>query len=49
MPDAEVAAHLGEVLWQSGRLDEARKLWAEARKKEPDHPVLRETLQRLQP
>lgn len=49
LPDAEVAAHLGEVLWKAGRQDEARKIWAAARARDPGHPVLQETLQRLQP
>lgn len=49
LPDAEVAAHLGEALWKTGRHDEARKVWAEARKINPEHPVLVETLRRLQP
>jgi len=46
-PDAEIAAHLGEVLWTIGRLDEARRLWAEARAREPDNRTLRDTLARL--
>jgi tetratricopeptide (TPR) repeat protein len=46
-PDAEVAAHLGEVLWTLGRLDEARRLWAEAREREPDNRTLKDTLARL--
>ena len=47
LDDAEVAAHLGEVLWRMGQKDEARKLWQDATKKDPDHMVLRETMQRL--
>jgi tetratricopeptide (TPR) repeat protein len=47
LPDAEIATHLGEVLWKLGRLDEARKLWAEARSREPDNQTLRDTLARL--
>lgn len=46
-PDPEVAAHLGEVLWSAGRKDEARSIWDRALKESPDHPVLRETVQRL--
>lgn len=46
-PDAEIAAHLGEVLWTLGRLDEARRLWAEAREREPDNRTLKDTLARL--
>lgn len=47
MDSAEVAAHLGEVLWASGRRDEAIKAWKRAQALEPDNDVLRETLQRL--
>lgn len=46
-PEVEIAAHLGEVLWASGRTDEARRLWREARGREPDNTTLRETLARL--
>lgn len=47
--DAEIGAHLGEVLWELGRRDEARAVWDEAAEGDPDHPVLRETLERLGP
>ncbi|MCG6541517.1 tetratricopeptide repeat protein [Pseudomonas sp. KSR10] len=47
MPDHEVAAHLGEVLWASGEQREARAIWAEALKQQPDSQVLRETIKRL--
>ncbi len=46
-PDAEIAVHLGEVLWASGAQDDARRLFAEAAKREPDNEALRETLGRL--
>jgi len=46
-PEAEIAAHLGEVLWRLGRTAEARRLWRDARVREPDNEVLRETLARL--
>ena len=46
-PDAEIAAHLGEVLWQSGKRDEARKLWAEGRKAAPDNETIKATVARL--
>lgn len=46
-PDAEIAAHLGEVLWVSGQTDEARQVWREARKRDAGNDVLRETLARL--
>ena len=46
-PDHEVAAHLGEVLWARGKQREARKVWANALKQQPDSTVLRSTLLRL--
>ncbi len=46
-PDAEVAAHLGEVLWANGKQREARQVWANALKEQPDNNVLRGTLLRL--
>jgi tetratricopeptide (TPR) repeat protein len=46
-PDAEIAAHLGEVLWVDGQTDEARSIWREGRKRDATNEVLRETLTRL--
>jgi tetratricopeptide (TPR) repeat protein len=46
-PDAEIAAHLGEVLWVSGQHDEARKVWEQGRKRDGKNKVLLETIQRL--
>ncbi|HEX2011155.1 MAG TPA: tetratricopeptide repeat protein [Roseateles sp.] len=46
-PDAEIAAHLGEVLWVAGQQDEARKVWGEGAKRDPKNEALRETRQRL--
>jgi Flp pilus assembly protein TadD len=46
-PDAEIAAHLGEVLWVTGQTDEARRVWREARQRDAANDVLRETLARL--
>lgn len=46
-PDAEIAAHLGEVLWASGAQDEARRVLAEAAQREPGSEALRETMDRL--
>lgn len=45
--DPEIAVHLGEVLWVSGRRADAEKYWREAGHKEPDNEVLRATLARL--
>ena len=46
-PDAEIAAHLGEVLWAKGERVRAKELWAAQLKVSPDHPVLLETVRRL--
>lgn len=47
-PDAEIAAHLGEVLWVSGNKDEARKIWAQGKLKDAKNKVLLETMKRLE-
>jgi tetratricopeptide (TPR) repeat protein len=44
----EIAAHLGEALWVSGRKDEAVRVWREAQAIDSHNPVLLETLERLQ-
>ncbi len=46
-PDPEIAAHLGEVLWSAGRSDEARRVFRDARSRDAQNDVLRETLARL--
>jgi Flp pilus assembly protein TadD len=46
-PDAEIAAHLGEVLWTTGQADEARKIWRQGLELNPDNDTLKATLQRL--
>ena len=45
--NAEIAAHLGEVLWVQNRRRDAIAVWAEALKIDPDDRVLVETLNRL--
>lgn len=47
LPAADVAAHLGEVLWVSGHKDEARRIWRAGQAQDADSAALRETLQRL--
>jgi tetratricopeptide (TPR) repeat protein len=42
--DAEIAAHVGEVLWVMGRKDEARKYFDEARRIDPDNRSLQRAL-----
>ncbi|MBE2212156.1 MAG: tetratricopeptide repeat protein [Xanthomonadaceae bacterium] len=44
--DAEVAAHVAEVLWVMGRKDEARKWFDEARRIDPDHRALKRALEK---
>lgn len=45
--DAEIAAHLGEVLWMSGQIEEAGKVWKRGVSVRADHPVLVETMKRF--
>lgn len=47
--DAEFNAHLGEVLWQQGKKDEAREVWEQAKQQDADNKVLNETLKRFKP
>ena len=47
--DAEIAAHLGEVLWVSGNQGEATSVWNEALEKSPNDPMLQEVMQRFIP
>lgn len=47
LPEAEVMAHLGEVLWLSGQQEEAKRFLIEARKKDPGNETLKETVRRL--
>ncbi len=46
-PDADVGAHLGEVLWLLGERDTARTVWRQARTLNPEGEALKQTLQRL--
>ena len=45
--DAEIAAHLGEILWVTGQQDEARKIFKEALDREPHSDAIKSTLTRL--
>jgi len=47
--DAEFNAHLGEVLWQQGKKNEAREIWEKAKQQDADNKVLNETLKRFKP
>src|SRR5688572_23706237 len=46
-PDAEIGAHLGEVLWVLGERDEARRVWEESLRSGPDNETLQKTIKRL--
>jgi tetratricopeptide (TPR) repeat protein len=45
--DGDIAAHLGEVLWQLGRQDEAQRIWSEASAVDADNHLLKSTRHRL--
>jgi tetratricopeptide (TPR) repeat protein len=47
-PDGEIAAHLGEVMWSLGNKDEARALLARASHDDPENPVLRDAVKRIE-
>jgi predicted negative regulator of RcsB-dependent stress response len=46
-PDAEIAAHLGEVLWVTGSRAEAQRIWKEAVAKTPSNETLIKTIERF--
>lgn len=46
-PNAEIAAHLGEVLWTQGERDMALAIWREGMLLEPENETLLETIKRL--
>ncbi len=48
-PDAEVAAHLGEVMWVMGDRAAANRIWRGALEKQPDSEHLLNTMERLNP
>jgi Flp pilus assembly protein TadD len=45
-PDAEIAAHLGEVLWKKGDQARANELWQSQLQASPQNEVLLETVRR---
>jgi len=47
--DADVGVHLGEVLWKQGRQEDARRVFDEVRKIDPQSSNLHNTLKRLNP
>jgi tetratricopeptide (TPR) repeat protein len=47
-PDAEIAAHFGEILWSLGQRERALVVWREGLLLNADNDTLQETLKRLQ-
>ena len=47
--DSDIAAHLGEALWQSGDETQARNVWAGALARDPASPLVKSTMTRLLP
>tara|TARA_B110000208_G_C11797710_1_gene440400 strand:+ start:4412 stop:6091 length:1680 start_codon:yes stop_codon:yes gene_type:complete len=45
--DPEIAAHLGEIYWKKGKVDEAKRLWKESLTNNPSNTVLNETYKRF--
>ena len=46
-PDAEIAAHWGEVLWVTGQTQQAAAIWREGLLLKSDNETLRDTFQRF--
>ena len=46
-PEAEIGAHLGEVLWAQGKREQAQAIWRESLRIDPQNPTLAQTLKRL--
>jgi tetratricopeptide (TPR) repeat protein len=46
-PDAEISAHLGEVLWAMGQHDQAIDIWKEGAQINGENETLLQTLKRL--
>lgn len=45
-PEIEIAAHLGEVLWEAGDKEKARAVWKKSYLDDANNPILNETLER---
>ena len=48
-PEADIAAHIGEVLWAMNRPTEAEDMWRKGQLLDANNPTLKETLKRLKP
>lgn len=47
MPDAEIAAHLGEVLWMKNQRDHAKAVWRKGLQINAENATLQDTLKRF--
>ena len=47
LKDAEIAAHLGEVLWVMGEEEQARQIWTEALRQKPQDKTLINVIERF--
>ena len=47
--DPEIAAHLGEVLWQQGKREEAKQTWERALREHPQNEALINTTKKFNP
>ena len=48
LPEAEIAAHLGEVYWEYGQRQQALEIWQKAYELDAENAVLLETLERYE-
>jgi tetratricopeptide (TPR) repeat protein len=48
-PEADIAAHLGEVFWTLNRTQEAEKYWRMGEKLDANNATLKETIKRFKP
>jgi outer membrane biogenesis lipoprotein LolB/tetratricopeptide (TPR) repeat protein len=48
-PEADIAAHMGEVLWVMNRPTEAEDMWRKGQQLDANNSTLKETLKRLKP
>jgi Flp pilus assembly protein TadD len=47
--DAEISAHLGEVLWVTGDRAQARSVWNKALEETPDNDALLDVIKKFNP
>lgn len=48
-PEADIAAHAGEVLWVMNQPEQAEEMWRQGQKLDANNSTLKETLKRLKP